>query len=607
MRFRDSLIILLLATVTLSGAGACRAPGEPPRQVILLLLDASRADRFSCYGYPRATTPEMDRLAGRGVVFHQHYAQGTGTRVSVPALLYSRYYSVPIFPEDPQVPYSSPRDLFRRPDDQQISFVKAFEAAGFTTAAISAHLWTGADTPFAAEFQQMHDLTTRVTSRRYPYPRARTVVDRAVEWIDEHRDEDFFLYLHLMDTHYPHYFEDDARAFFGAETYDARRFRDSGGPIVPSPRLSAGDLRYIDALYDGSLRYADREIGRLVDFLDQEDLLENAVLAVTSDHGEHLLDGEGGRPRPNVTVFSHGGPWLEPVARIPLILFHPDKLAPGHFRDFSEGVDVGPTLLSLAGVATPRGKSFDGVDLTATIAGQVPPKQQALMSRSIRTAKHKGLFANHDAKLLSEEAPAVSELRGRLYDLDADPGETTNLFAGESDVVADLARRFRATLKAPYDRAQAAITHDQPKAAFAIAARHMATDLKLPAIRGKNVPLGWSRFPGAPHSALVARNATEPLAIHFRVPDGHYRVSLGLAGQATVTVGDAESVLTGQDSGADFGEVEVTGEMFRATITPPPDGLLKVSFVGFVPPGGGHATLIDDERTRQLKALGYIQ
>ncbi len=585
---------------------ACKPPGEPPRQVILLLLDASRADRFSSYGYSRATTPEMDRLANRGVVFHRHYAQGTGTRVSVPALLYSRYYSVPIFPEDPQVPYSSPRDLFRRPDDQQISFVKAFEAAGFTTAAISAHLWTGEDTPFAAEFQQMHDLTTQITSRRYPYPRAWTVINRVIEWIEEHRDQDFFLYLHLMDTHYPHFFEEDAQTFFGAETYDARRFRDSGGPIVPSPRLTADDLRYIDALYDGSLRYADREIGRLMKFLDGEDLLEGAVIGITSDHGEHLIDGEGGRPRPNTTIFSHGGAWLEPVGRIPLILHSPGQLEPGHFRDFSEGVDVGPTLLSLAGVATPRGKSFDGVDLTEVIAGRAAPKQAAFMSRSIRTAKHKAIFANHDGKLLGDVAPDTQELKGRLYDLEADPGETQNLFASESDVVADLVQHFRTTLKVPFDRAQAATTDQQPKAAFAIAARHMATDDKLPNIRGRNVPIGWSRFPGAPHSALVARGATEPLAIRFRVPNGRYRVSLGLSGSATVTIGDLKKTLTGQDTAAAIGNIEINDQFFRATVTPASDALLKVSYVGFVPPGAEAAPAIDEERTRRLRALGYI-
>lgn len=590
------------------GLGACRNPsGTARRHVVFLLLDAARADRFSCYGYSRATTPEMDRLASRGVVFHRHYAQGTGTRVSVPSLLFSRYYSVPLFPDDPQVPYASPENLFRRPDDEQISFVKAFEAAGFTTAAISAHLWTGEDTPFAAEFQEMHDLTKTVSSVQYPYPRAWAVVDRAIEWIGEHRDEDFFLYLHLMDTHYPHYFEADAQDFFGAADYDARHFRDSGGPQVPSPQLTDDDLRYIDALYDGSLRYADREIGRLIDYLGGEELLDGSVVAITADHGEHLRDGEGGRPRPGVTVFSHGGPWLEPVARIPLILFSPRNLDAGEIREFSEGVDVGPTLLSLAGVEVPPGKAFDGVDLTGVVGGSAEPKKRVLMHRSIRTEKHKCLFADRDEELLAETPPEVAALRGQLYDLEADPGETENLFRRESEVVAELFERYRGAMRPPFLRAEAATTHEQPKAAFAISALHFDTDSPLPKIEGSDVPMGWSRLPGSPHSALVARGATEPLTVRLRVPDGPYRVFLGMAGRATFAIAGVESELTASRGMAPFGEVEVTGESFVAKITPPPGELLRVFYVGFLPPGAGIGSEADDERSRRLKALGYIE
>src|SRR5215467_11029510 len=66
---------------------------KPHRQVIFLLLDAARPDRFSSYGYERTTTPNIDNLAEAGVVFENHFAQATATRDSLPSLLYSRYYS----------------------------------------------------------------------------------------------------------------------------------------------------------------------------------------------------------------------------------------------------------------------------------------------------------------------------------------------------------------------------------------------------------------------------------------------------------------------------------------------------------------------------------
>ncbi len=153
-RYRvTAVVVVLLCLIHLAG---CQRRG--PRHVIVIMLDAARPDRFSCYGYPRLTTPEIDRLAAEGVVFHRHYAQATATRWSIPSMLYSRYFCAPIFPNSRHVPFSSPTALFRRPDDARISLPKAFERAGFKTAAISTHLWIGEDTPFAAEFTEANEL-----------------------------------------------------------------------------------------------------------------------------------------------------------------------------------------------------------------------------------------------------------------------------------------------------------------------------------------------------------------------------------------------------------------------------------------------------------------
>lgn len=614
--------MLCLAGLVLASAPGCRsersAPASPPapaeshRRVILLLLDAARPDRFSCYGYPRVTTPEIDLLAARGVVFEHHYAQGTGTRESIPALLYSRYFSVPIFPSDPQVPYSRPEDLFRRPDDEQISLPAAFERAGFLTAAISAHLWTGRETPFAAEFLEMHDLTVGHQDRRYPYPRARQVIDFTIDWLRQNHDRDVFLYVHLMDTHYPHYFEEDAQELFGAPAYSAENFRDGGGVEIPAERLSEDDRRYVDALYDGSLRYADRQIGRLAGFLRDQGWLEDAVLAITADHGEHLLGSPGEGPRPGTTVFSHGGAWLEPVARIPLILHYPGSLAAGRFAELSEGVDVAPTLLGLAGVSLPAGKAFDGTDLVAVISGRSAAKEQVLVrGGGIRTATHKALFAAADRVLLATSRPetgkgAAVRPADRLYDLVLDPGERNDLTAAEPALAGGLLDRYREIMTAPYQRAEAARTNAQPSAAFAISVRHVRTAVRLPKVQGAAVPAGWSRLYAEPHSALIARATEEPLSVRFPIPDGHYRLNLGLVGSATVEVNGRRQALSSRGL-VEFGDVEVTGGSFRATIHPRSDQMTRVLFFGFVPAAAVVDPAADAERLRRLEALGYVQ
>lgn len=590
----------------LSGILGCeRKPTEVRRQAIFFMLDAARPDRFSCYGYQRATTPEMDRLAARGVVFRRHFAQGTYTRVSVASLMSSRFYSVPLFPSSRQVPYSAPSDLFRAPDDAQISFVKALESGGLKTAAISAHKWTGENTAFATEFGEMHDSVDRFTEPGRPYPNAEKVIDYTIAWIRKNRDQDYFLYVHLMDTHRPHFFEAEAQSFFGASTYGGEAFGPAGQMLKPD--LSDDDRRYADALYDGSMRYMDRHIGRLVEFLRTQRLLDTTLIAITADHGEHLFDLPGGRMRDGKPVFSHGGPWFDAVARIPLIIHYPQALKPGGFDHFSEGVDVGPTLLSLLNVSVPPGKAFDGIDLVQVINGKEPPKDHVSMRRSIRTAEYKCLFATSDAELLGETEPAPLALSGKLYDLVADPAETTDIFRSKPELVGELLNRYRTRMAAPFRRFRETRSSQQPRSEFAISARSMVGEVELPEATDDSPMDGWSRRKRGSETILQASNTSDPLSIQCPLPNGRYLLFLKMQGHAIFEVGEVHRDLSHQGM-VEFGEINVTDEVFRATIRPQGDQPVGLVYFGFVPPTvSGQSQDAADKQLERLRSLGYIQ
>jgi hypothetical protein len=521
------------------------------------------------------------------------------------SMLSSRYFCKPILPKSEQVPYSSPSDLFRRPDAAQISFVKALRLAGFKTATISAHTWTGDGTAFAEEFDERHDLTTRFGSKERPHPTAQEVIDYTIDWIRENRGGDYFLYIHLMDAHYPHYFDADAQEFFGASSYDTESFLPAGGMKVPDSALSDEDRRYANALYDGDLRYTDRHIGRLAEFLRREQLGENTLMLVTADHGEHLLDQPGGRSREGRRIFTHGGPWLDPVARVPLIIHYPRKLKPGEFDHFSEGVDVGPTLLGLLGVSLPVGKRFDGIDLLTVINGETPPKDHVVTRRGIRTAEYKCIFKARNDVLLGETPPEPQTLTGQLYDLVADPWEATDLFQSRPAAVGELLERYRASLRPAFERYEAARSSEQPRSAFAISAQHMVTEMSLPKSDGRTPVDGWSLLKRGSDVAIVARNSSEPLSIHFPLPNGSYRLTLKLRGDAVVEVDKHRRELTSGPS-VEFGDIEVRDEVFRATILPKGRGL-ALSHFGFNPLGGeGEDPEVVEERLERLRALGYV-
>ncbi|UCC30759.1 MAG: sulfatase [Phycisphaerales bacterium] len=600
-------LVALVTGMGLVGAYGCRRGSpDPPRQAILIILDAARPDRFSCYGYARATTPEMDRLASRGVLFRRHFAQDTSTRPSVSSLMYSRFFCIPLFPGNPQVLYSRPAALFRRPDDAQISFVKALELDGFKTGAISAHEWTGDRTAFAAEFTEMHDLATRLGTRERPLPSAGTVIDYAISWIRENKDRDYFLYIHLMDPHYPHYFEADAQEFFGASWYDAHNFTPDGGPIVPDSALSETDRRYANALYDGSMRYTDRHVGRLAEFLTQEDLIGHTVVTISADHGENLFDAPGGRTREGAAIFTHGGPWLDPLAWVPLIIHYPRKLEPSEFQNLSEGVDVGPTILSLLDVPVPAGKAFDGTDLVQVISGKAPPKSHVLKPGAIRTDKYKCFFEPPDEVLFGEPAPDASTLSGQLYDLASDPGETANLFQSEPEVVAALLQRYRTSLATHYRRYESARSSAQPSSAFAISAKHMLTDVQLPQATRERLADGWSRVKLGSQFVITASNPNEPLSVHFPLPNGAYKLAVNMQGHVILEIGNQHRELNAKGV-AEFGVVNVTDEVFRATIRPQSNQRVAIAFFGFIPPAAVTQDRAEiEEQTERLRALGYV-
>ncbi len=592
-----------------------RASNAGKRRVILILLDAARLDRFGYAGYSRPTTPVMDALGERGIVFLNHYSHATHTRESLPNLLYSRYFLPSLFPSSPSVPFDTPENLFRKPDAEAISLPKALEQAGFTTAAISAHSWIKPGTRIADEFQQLQDLSGEL--HRYSPP-ADIAVDRSIEWIDAHRGEDAFLYLHLMDTHFPHAFEADARVFFGEEKY-AGRVTGGVSSQDKSQALSGADRRYLDALYDGSLRSTDREIGRLVEFLRRESMLDETLIVITSDHGDHLLEHPG--------RFTHGGPWFETLGRIPLIVSYPKRFAaPLEIESFSELVDVAPTIFGLLDLPIPSGKAFDGQDQFAVAVKRAEGNARVLSLHGLRDARYKLLLENSRTLLAADEM-SLPSAKGSLFDLQEDPSELQDLWSSRPTIVDRLVADYLSALRAPYRRFLAAKNHEQPSLPFAISSKHFETSspiTRLPPetgprqIQQESQPGQWLRSSGSGTAWILAREGADPLDISFAMPDGTYEVVVHAAGGGGIQMdGDEPIALSASANSLDgvarpsvVGATQVENESFSATLIPPADGAwMKVTMLGFRPMRNAEEALdaIDPEHLEQLRALGYVE
>ena len=326
-------------------AASCSPPGDAPARtseplnVVLICLDTVRADRLGCYGYrERPTTPALDALAARSVVFRNATASAGWTKPSVPS------FFTGLYPVQHGVYEGSARSRDALTSDvlpeRVETLAEAFRAAGFETAAFvhNAQLRAGLG------FEQGFDVYADEAGD------ARDIRIAALDWLDDRRrDAPFLLYLHLLDAHWPYdipdayaalYADADASARFRGG--DSRALRDAinDGTIVLEPE----QLAALGALYDGALRYLDDELHRLFDGLQQRGLAGRTVIAVVADHGEEFL--EHGR-------IGHGHGLWENLLRVPWILHVPGR--PARVVDAEVNlVDLPATLMAACGVDLPR-------------------------------------------------------------------------------------------------------------------------------------------------------------------------------------------------------------------------------------------------------------
>jgi len=591
-----------------------------PKQAILILLDAARPDRFSCYGYNRTTTPVIDKLAKRGVVFENHFAQGTTTRSSLPTFFYSRYYNIPIFPSSSVIPLTEPEDLFRKIDDESISLPKAYSRHGFKTVMISAHTWLRKDTPLGAEFDEVYDLSS-ILNTGDAYPSAEKVMDFTISWMNKNQDNDYFLYLHLMDTHFPHSLNQEAKALMGDRKYSGDFFMAGGFPKSSKKTLDNDERYYLDCLYDGSLNYADRQVGRLVDCLDSTERLDDTLIMITSDHGEHLIETPG--------RFSHGGKWYDAVARIPLVVFYPRKVNPDRVKAFTESVDLLPTSLNLMELNLPEGKTCDGESLFPIV--QLPGYQRnfAFMAGAIRDNDNKCIFHNMDKFILGGEELPKGVTSALLYDLASDPLETLNIWPGKTDEAKQLLTIYKAHMMRPYTRYNKSVSHEQPRSGFAIACMDFKLNKDIPQLysqltaklcdnsKSKN---NWLLSRHFSHYWLLAHKDAKSLEITIPIPNGKYKLSASIMGSCKVTFGESKETVElhgapfiaspdAKCKDAHLGTIDITDECFRIILSPDTEKMLfLIRSFGFDPviPGMKQDSGAK-ERLERLKELGYAK
>ena len=396
--------------------------GRP--DIVLVVLDAARADRFGAYGYERDTTPHIDRLAARSLVFQQVLAECPYTSCSMPNLLAGLS-----FPQHGVVAHGLA--LADRVD----TLAEVLSQLGYRTLGITGNPNSSRLTGSDQGFDEFHETWKLASPRDRIHPGFLTRL--AIERLGHLDERPLFLMLHYVPPHEP-YDPDPPFDLFGDPDY--------AGPVVGEQRfvqsvfareieLDDADLAELSALYDGNLRMADHWVGRLIDALVDAGRWDDTLFVLTSDHGE-AFDEHG--------YLGHNDTVHEEMLRVPLILRLPRDERPAGVdlaRLASLG-DLMPTLLARLDRVVPVG--VRGSDLLAA-----PPLAAADRLVFLRSAHEAGvIFGVRSARFkLMARQPASWDPGGyRLFDLAADPQERSDLAPRHRLLQAALALRLERAL-----------------------------------------------------------------------------------------------------------------------------------------------------------------
>lgn len=380
--------------------------------VILYVVDALRAEQMSLHGYPRETSPVLDGLAGRGVVFQNAYSPVSWTKPSVATLLTSLY---------PQVHGVGERSYGDVLPEGVPTLQDVLRAHGYVTASFCANplgcTLSNLDQGFDETFTPN---SFRIEGREAKQGKvhADDLNAEILPWIRAHARDRFFLYVQAVDTHVPY-----------------------SAPETP-PHLigEGGEINR----YDAEIHFVDRQIGRLWEELEELGLAEDTLLIVTADHGESF--GEHGQS-------GHGTHVHQQETWVPLILVHPRRLSPRRIATPVQLIDLMPTVLAHLGIDG-EGLWMQGSDVLdeASLAGRgsvflsrfVYPEDMDV-ARFNRVEYH--AVVDGRLKLIAGSEEGRPDPKLELYDLARDPGETRDLSRAEPGRTEGTHAELRAFLE----------------------------------------------------------------------------------------------------------------------------------------------------------------
>ncbi|MBW2308837.1 MAG: sulfatase [Deltaproteobacteria bacterium] len=408
----------IITVVLAAGCAHLRERLRPPAySVVLLTLDSINVRHVGAYGYGRDTTPHLDRLAREGALFMRAYSTSAWTSPGLVSILTGLYPTAHgVRERGKSVPHgltTLPRALARRgyqsPGLSYLLSIPNYAYLGFSP--------TPTDLGVAPD--EADDAALRL-------------------WLAARPQEPFFLWYHYAISHLPYrppepwrsrfYREGEAETEFVRKVNTLPVYRKSEHEMEVTP----GERKAVEDLYDAELAYQDHLLGKTLDYMRKLELLDRAILIITADHGEEVLErGFVGHASTSLAGTLHGE-----LTNIPLIMRFPGGRYRGVIDQPVSQVDIMPTILDFLDIKPPAG--LQGRTLMPLIRGEktvVRPLFQETTTCGYQCPE--GENSDHLTSIVMGSWKLISTRKGskvgfELYDLERDPDERHNLILSES-------------------------------------------------------------------------------------------------------------------------------------------------------------------------------
>ncbi|MHC4942883.1 MAG: sulfatase [Planctomycetota bacterium] len=461
------ILIALFGILNLIPLG-CKPEGNEFEQdgfnVILISLDTLRQDRLGCYGYGLPVSENIDRLAGGGVLFENAVTPSPWT-LPAHASLFTALY--------PPAHGVVRKELAIPPS--QLTLSEILKSNEYSTGAFCGSGFMNSIYGFARGFDiYQEDQTGRLHN----------ILPPALEWLKANHENEFYLFIHCYDAHFPYFPEDehfrekytknfdrvplhrvdalitrwnqegrlndqdlDELLFCMYKYFDkindlykkemikdkvelTDKLREYVGSKWPASPHYQDDLAMIRGFYDGEVESIDHQLGKLFDLLTELKLWEKTLVVILSDHGEAFMEHD---------MLGHTWNLFDELIKIPLIMVFPGDEYDGLRQEsIVRIIDVMPTLLDFLEIDLPEDLTIQGKSLMPMISGRD-------MNLSAFAVSFDG-----DACLVWDDHKLILDINNKneeLYDLAADPAERNNLIRDKQEVGKDLLQKIKVLQK----------------------------------------------------------------------------------------------------------------------------------------------------------------